>query len=199
MSAMHPLLRPAMVIERAVLTAGDAGTVTRAAAVAVGAWKRRGFVCVALHCAAVADTAAADAHARVRAEITRQRHIDAALRGFGGFLDGTYACPRPGETVDADVPGPSRFARLIIEAATAHRIDRARSLVIARSADAIDGARIAGLRCVLVAAGGKAGNDADDGETSGRASPRADFVVADLGEVLALIEAPRARAGEGAV
>ena len=182
MSLTRPLLRPAMVIERAVLLSAD-GSVARAVAVAVGAWKRQGYVCVALHCGV---RNGGDDLEGMRAEVMHQRRIDTALRGFGGVLDATLLCPRPGEVVDEDVPRPSRFARLIIEAAAAHRIDLLRSLMVARNHDAIEGAAIAGLRNVLVVAEGKAGAPSAPGLA------RPDFVVHAFGDVLPLI-APRDR------
>jgi phosphoglycolate phosphatase-like HAD superfamily hydrolase len=183
MLATRSLLRPAIMLERTVLGATDAETtvaVPRSVARALGVWKAQGYVCVALSCT---RDLSADAHAAVRAEIARQRAVAGALAGAGGGLDGWFACPRPGETVDPDVPMPSRFARLIVAAAATHRVDLARSVMVARTRDAIRGARIAGLPCALLA---PAAADA--------LAVRADFVVNDLGALVDLLARQAAQA-----
>jgi hypothetical protein len=87
----------------------------------------------------------------VRAEVARQRRIEVALRGVDAALAATYIYPRPGESVDSDVPRASVFARLIMEATAKHRIDLQRSFLVASSSAAIGGARVAGIPCGVLA------------------------------------------------
>jgi len=187
MRGSRPLQRPAVVLERATIRAGGAPTfaVSRAALLALAGWQRLGYVCIAVdHQVEVPND-----RARVRAEMALQREIDAALRGAGGRLAATYVYPRPGEDVDADVPRASVFARLLMEAAVRHRIDRPRSLFVARTPEAIEGARIAGIPCGLLL-----------GEASARESRpavRPDFLWPDFAAVAALVDQQRQRAAAG--
>ncbi len=187
--ALTSSLRPAVLLERAALCSIPGESlpeviVARTTALAVSALKRSGFVCVAVS----HDRGLGTGPAAVHAQLALQRRIDDALRGFGGFLDGAHSYPRPGETIDVDVPSPSVFTRLVLEAATKHRIDLARSVFVAQTLDAVEGARIAGVTTVLL------------GQTEARMvewlrwpSARPDHVFADFATVRDFVEARRTR------
>lgn len=182
-------LRPAVLMERAALCSIPGEVlpeviVARNTALAVSALKRSGFVCVALS----HDRGLGSGPAAAQAQLALQRRIDDALRGFGGFLDGSYSYPRPGETIDVDVPSPSVISRLVLEAATKHRIDLSRSVFVAQTLDAVEGARIAGVTTVLL-------GDVHDRTLQWlrRPAARPDHVFADFAAVRDFVEARRAQ------
>ncbi|MEZ5966294.1 MAG: hypothetical protein R3F56_20830 [Planctomycetota bacterium] len=190
MSPPRPFLRPAVVLERPALCVHADGGVAlvRQALLAVASWRQLGFVCLAVdYQAHVANDVA-----RVRAEITTQRQIEAALAGVGGGFHGTFVYPRPGESVDPDVPRASVFARLIMEATAQHRVDLPRSLFVAHGLDAVEGARIAGIPCGWIAAA----SDGRARELAARPSARPDYVWDDLAAVRVAVARQRERGAE---
>lgn len=184
--AVRSFRRPAIVLERATLCLHKDGdvAVSRQVLQVLGGWRHLGYLCVAVDYQADAG----NGPARARAEMALQRRLDAALRSAGG-LDGTFVYPRPGESVDPDVPRASVFARLVMEATVHHRIDLPRSVFLAHTIAAVEGARLAGIPCGLIAGEG----DARHRELAARPSVRPDFVWPDLAAVRAAIAHQRER------
>lgn len=185
MPSRRPLRRPAVFVERELLWCGPETAqvvLPRSAALALAELRRLGFSCFLVDLDRSGQRGAASL-------IRLNARVAAAVLSAGGRFDGTFAYPRPGASLDPGVPRGSAFGRLVLEAATLHGLDLARSTLLAASLDAVEGARIAGTRSLLIGATPQAVLEA----ARDRPSARPDEVFADLGQARASIVAARQR------
>lgn len=185
MPSRRPLRRPAVFVERELLWCGQEAAqivLPRSGALALAELRRLGFSCFLIDIDRSGQRSAASL-------IRLNARVAAAVLASGGRIDGTFAYPRPGVSLDPGVPHSSAFGRLVLEAATLHGLDLARSTMLAASFDAVEGARIAGTRSVLIGVSPQAVLAA----ARDRPAVRPDEVFGDLGQARASIAAARQR------